>query len=390
MEELDRAQALTVVESLRSGTVSRRLASSYNVGRERHLRALTDDLDFVAAGGYKLRFLVGDWGYGKTHLLSLFAGRAIAADFAVSHVELHAREAPLERGEVIAAAIIANARFPGDIDIERRIRTWSAETELTDRVEIDDWLGGVSPSLEFRAILRAALGQSRTRGGPDLIADGVRWLVGGDPTPALTRETGIRGALKARVASELLTSFLRFVSATGARGLLLLLDEAEAITSLTRAAKRDEANQTLRRLLDNPEQRAHLEVVFATTSRFMSDTTRGARSYPALWARIAASGPIGMFNPRATVLELQPLTSEELGELGARIASVHALAHDWTPPVNAEDFQQLAARVFGTETSRPPRSFVRALVALLDLLQERPELTFGSLLDQLPPAGSDG
>jgi hypothetical protein len=351
---------------------------------------LTDDLAFVAAGGYKLRFLVGDWGYGKTHLLSLFARRAIAAGFAVSHVELHAREAPLERGEVIAAAIIANARFPGDVDIEKMIRTWSSETELTDRAEIDDWMGQVSPSLEFRAILRAALGQSRTRGGPDLIADGVRWLVGGDATPALTRETGIRGTLKARVASELLTSFLRFVSATGSHGLLLLLDEAEAITSLARAAKRDEANQTLRRLLDNPEQRGGLEVVFATTSRFMSDATRGARSYPALWARIGASGPVGVFNPRATVLELQPLSSEDLGQLGARITAVHALAHDWAPPASPEDFPGLAARVFGEKSSRPPRDFVRALVAILDLLQERPELTFVDLLDQLPPAGSDG
>lgn len=387
--QLDRGAALTIVESLRSGTVSRKLTGSYNVGRAKYLDAMADDLDFIADGGYKFRILVGDWGYGKTHLLSLLAGRAVAAGFAVSHVELHAREAPLERSEVITAAIIANTRFPGDADIERQLRGWSASTELSDRSEIDHWLTRVSPNLEFRAILRLALAQGRSRGSSDLVADGVRWLIGGDPSASLTRETGIRGALKARVASELLTSFLRFVAATGARGLLLLLDEAEAITSLTRAEKRDEANQTLRRLVDNPEQRAGLEVVFATTSRFMNDPKRGARSYPALWARIAVSGPAGYFNSRATVLELQPLSETELVELGLRIAALHSKAYDWMPPVDEKDFHELAAKVFGPELAGPPRRFVRVLVALLDVLQDGPGIPFGTLLDQMGPPDTD-
>src|SRR5438067_2196855 len=64
-------EAREIIEAVRSGVVPRSKVAIYSVGRERHQKALADDLPFVREGGCKVRILVGDWGYGKTHLLAL-------------------------------------------------------------------------------------------------------------------------------------------------------------------------------------------------------------------------------------------------------------------------------------------------------------------------------
>lgn len=384
----DQVAAREVLEALRAGTVPRHRVSAYTVGRERYLSALADDLPFIEKGGYKVRLIVGDWGYGKTHLLALFAAAALARGFAVSHVELHSREAPLEKTETITSAIIRNTVFPGGGGLETHLQRWGSESELETRADIETWLQQTAPSLEFRAILREVLGSGGSRAvtrGP--VSDGVRWLGGGDPTQGLTRSTGIRGAMKARVGAEVLTSYVRFVTASGLAGLVLLLDEAEAITSLTSSSRRDDANQTLKRLLDNPEQRSGWQVVFATTRKFMHDDRRGAKSYPALWERIRTSGPSGFFNPHGTVLELNPLTPAELVELGTHIERMHGVAYGWQPKLDAQDFTMIANRVFGDSPHQPPRRFVRATVAMFDVMQVNPEISASTVLASLPGSG---
>jgi len=168
-----------------------------------------------------------------------------------------------------------------------------------------------------------------------------------------------------------------------------MLDEAEAITSLTTANRREEANQTLKRLLDNPEQRTGWEVVFATTRRFIDDPLRGARSYPALWERIREAGPPGAFNPRATVLELGPLATSELHELGGHLRDMHATAYDWLPQVSIGEIETIGEVTYGDEVSRPPRRFVRAVISALDLLEADPARRLPDVLAAVEQLGRE-
>lgn len=387
---VDADVAREAIEALRAGTVPRAHASLYTVGRERYLQALVGDFNFIAAGGYKVRFVVGDWGFGKTHLLALHGEAALANGFAVSHVELNAREAPLEKSEVITAAIIRSTVFPQGKTFEDYLRKWEHDAELRDRPEIERWLRDSAPSLEFRALLREVLATSSSGTGAwDAVADAARWLTGGEPSPMLSRATGIRGALKPRVAPEILSSFLTYLRASGCPGLILLLDEAEAITSLTAATRREEANQMLKRLLDNPEHRVGWEVVFATTRRFVDDPKRGARSYPALWERIRSASPSRTFNQRATMLELDPLTNVELMVLGGYLRDLHAAAYRWEPGLGSDDFDQIATAAYGDGESRPPRRFVRAVVEVLDILEGDSNLSLTDVLSTASELSTD-
>ena len=366
---------------MRHGSVPRNEVDLFTVGRERYLTALQADLAFIAAGGFKLRLLAGDLGYGKTHLLTVFARIALQQGFAVAHVELHAREAPLERSETIVPAIIRNTVFPGHRGIETHLRDWVQSNDLLDKKQMESWLQDTAPSLEFRALLRAAMQASDPSRSPDLIVDVVRWLDGGAPTAGLAAATGIRSAIKAYMAADILTSFIRFVRCTGISGFILLLDEADSITSLAQANRREEANQTLKRLLDNVEGRTHFEVVFATTSKFLEDEARGAQSYPALWERLRTAVKTVGFNPHSTVLRLAPLEKPELRRLGATLQQLHGEAYSWKPNLTMTQLDAVSDAAYGKGLGGPPRWFVTILIAVLDGLEANQSADFDKLLE---------
>src|ERR1039457_3149953 len=65
-----------IVSSLRAGVVPRRGFAHIQVGRADEVTAIGRDLDRVADGGSMVRFVIGDYGAGKTFFLNLAASMA--------------------------------------------------------------------------------------------------------------------------------------------------------------------------------------------------------------------------------------------------------------------------------------------------------------------------
>ena len=110
LSSLSEFDAQRIIDSLRVGTVPTDQLKTLTVGRDDILTALRDDLDFIAAGGSKVRLISASYGGGKTHLLGLLSHAALNSNFLVSHVQLHAREAPFDQFEVIFSVLIRNSR----------------------------------------------------------------------------------------------------------------------------------------------------------------------------------------------------------------------------------------------------------------------------------------
>ena len=68
----------SIVSSLRAGVVPQRGFAHIQVGRADEVTAIAHDLDRVADGGSMVRFVIGDYGAGKTFFLHLAA--SIAAE----------------------------------------------------------------------------------------------------------------------------------------------------------------------------------------------------------------------------------------------------------------------------------------------------------------------
>lgn len=380
IQELNTINAEKIIESFRQGTVPTQYLELYSVGRERWLESVYRDLDFVARGGSKVRFLSAPYGGGKTHFLMLVKARALSANVLVSYVELHSREAPFDRFEVIFPKVMRGVTLPDGHGVEHMLEDWARGFPYYSSQEVEANLREIAPSLDFRAALRACLQYANTD-SPDhrmRMQAIVAWLQGYRVTSEL-KTTGIRSNVTIANVSEILGSFLWFVRASGYAGLVLLLDEAEAITSLAQSRKRDEANQNIRKLLDNADEHSGLYVLFATTPRFLTDPDNGAQSYPALWTRIkdVIGGGLQQASSRSTVIVLPPFDRSALEDLASRIVDTHSRAYEWDASGYCDEaaVRKYVSVFLQRGDPRMVRAFIRALVYVLDVMEERREVS---------------
>ncbi|GAG81724.1 unnamed protein product, partial [marine sediment metagenome] len=114
-----------ILEALRKGVVPTHHLQRFSVGRNFWLDSIKSDLDFVRQGASKVRFLSAPYGGGKTHFLSLVKEEALKNRYVVSYVELHSREAPMDRFEIIFPKIMRGIVVSEDNKgLEHIFETW--------------------------------------------------------------------------------------------------------------------------------------------------------------------------------------------------------------------------------------------------------------------------
>jgi hypothetical protein len=378
MKVSDPFEAEQVLQSFRQGTVSKLNARKMMVGREFWMDAISEDLDFVAKGASKIRFLSAPYGGGKSHFLAGVEDMAAEKGFLVANIELHSREAPLDKFDVIFPKIMRSMKTSnGTSALDEVFSRWLDQAGLYDRQAINNEVRSVSPSLDFQGALRAYIERSGGNLAEDReITEAVfGWLSGDAISPILRNNTSIRNRITIVNASEVFGSFLTLVRRAGLAGLVVLLDEAEAVTSLAQSRRRDEANQNLRKLLDNADQNKGFMILFATTPAFIQDPQRGAQSYPALWDRIrtVVRSPKGSRpNKRSLIIELEPPGKTELVKAANIIRTLHGSAYSWDAEKTLNDSAlTLYAETYLTSASvRVYRAFLRTLIGILDALEQ--------------------
>ena len=373
---LDPFEAESVVEAFRRGTVPSEHLHLYTLGRDRWLQAVARDLDFVSQGGSKVRFLAAPYGGGKTHFLKCVTEEAHARRFLVSYVELHSREAPLDRFEVVLPKLMRQLRSPAGLDLQSILESWARTFPHYQATEIESALRDIAPSLDFRSAMRALLQFAKTdspthRGWIQGI---VSWLEGTRPGSDLTKVAGVRMPITIANVSDILASFLRLMRSAGYSGLVLMLDEAEAITSLSQSRKRDEANQNIRKLLDNADENSGLYVLFATTPAFLEDSETGAQTYPALWSRIrhVVNSGSETASSRSVIMTLPAFQDDQLKLCGERLIKTHENAYQWdaTAVLTDDDLSNYVERFLNSGEAVLIRPFIRGLIYALDMVEE--------------------
>lgn len=384
-KEITQFDCERIVDALRAGVVPPVHLGDLCIGRRQWLESVKYDLGFVARGASKVRFLSAPWGGGKTHFLLMARGEALTLGLVVSHVELNSREAPLDRFEIIFPKIIRGLLFPGGYNLESVLDTWATNFPYYSADEIGAELRRLSPSLDFRSALRACLTHAKgdVTAQRAMLRNVAGWLGGDSLNPEL-KKLGVYNSVKITNVSEIVGSFLRFIIQQEYKGLVVMLDEAEAVTSLTQSKRRTEANQNIRKLLDNTDENTGLYVIFATTPTFLADPIRGAKSYPALWSRIHnIAGPeLEKISKRSIIIPLEPLELTELEELATKIITIHSRAYEWntTEYVDVSSIKLFAARFVRECKDKMVRSFIRPLIYLLDQVEESKDLKVSGLL----------
>jgi hypothetical protein len=380
LEQLKPFQARAIIEDLRKGSVPIDYVSFFTVGRENWLKIIEDDLDhYIAEGGAKVRFINGDYGDGKTHFMSVIRHMAMQRGFAVSFVVL-THDVPMQKFEVVYQEVVRQLRVFPPVEggssqqgspktkelhvegagirklleawVENNAANWAAQSadessgagnegaSLQERLSgFGDELRGLpGMDLNFANGLVALLDnrlsplhegetqEERTHSREILF----QWFEGSKVTKRELKPFEIFEPLSKTNSKRLLNSLVSFLRHLGYRGLILLMDELEAVIAQS-ASTRNAAYENVRLLIDNSEQAQYLHIFFSIIPDVLL-SEKGFKSYDALWSRVRSLGESKKrLNFRSVLIDLHrtPLETRELVELGLCLRRIHEISYRW-------------------------------------------------------------
>lgn len=359
---LSQEQAYQIIAALRKGTPPEEGVDIYSVGREvllSHFQKKLSEIRKFRVSDVKL--VSGDFGHGKSHFLDLLKNLALKENFVVSKSVLHSKDLPFDQLMLVVQSIMGKISTPeGKINgLEYLLNTWSDQTQSKSEQEIYRILSEIGIYPDMRMKLVEYRRHFCSPGGPKYgeCLQVLKWFEG--------KETKTKTFKDVR---EYISNFVLFVRYLGFSGFVVMLDEAEAITSLSRITRRDLANENIRQIIDNDQGTKGFYFILASTPTFLSgEDDRGAQSYQALWRRI--SDPLQGFvqnSPNKVIVDLPKLTEEEFFSVSKKIKSVFEVAIGKEIETVSDNHLRLLANYVQTRTDQRIGTMVRSTVAIFD------------------------
>jgi hypothetical protein len=384
-----------MLSSLRAGVVPLAGQRHMQVGRSAEVRALTDDIDRVADGGAAVRFIIGEYGAGKTFFLQLVRSIALERRLVTMHADLTPdRRLQASGGQArglygeLTRNLATRARPEGGAlasVVERFVTQALAEGKEEGRrpdgviaerlASLSELVGGY----DFAEVI-GAYWRGYDTGDDGLRNSAIRWLRG-----EISTRTDARAALGVRTIVDddnwydHVKLLSRFVRMAGFSGLLVGLDELVNLYKLSHTVSRNANYEQILRIVNDSLQggAAGLGWVFGGTPDFLLDTHRGLYSYQALQSRLAendfATG--GLVDYSGPVIRLANLSPEDLYVLLTKLRHVYAggdRARYLLPDEALVAFMAHCATRIGDAYFRTPRSTIKEFVNLLAVIDQNP------------------
>ena len=402
--------ASAVINSLKGGVVPRIGLPYITVGRETEINALLHDVDIISAGGASFRFISGRYGSGKSFLLQTIRSYVMDKGFAVADADLSPeRRLQGTKGQGLATykELIRNlstkTRPEGGaltLILDRWISGVQSETAaesgsdpaFAKQVEqkiysVTSALGELVHGFDFARLLtiyyRAYLG-----GDDESKAKVVKWFRGEYSTKSEAKaELGINIIITDDDWYEYIKLFAMFLKMAGYSGMLILIDELVNIYKIPNAITRQYNYEKILTMYNDTLQgkAQYLGIIMCGTPQCIEDSRRGIYSYEALRSRLAE----GRFSREdvkdmlAPVIQLRPLTYEEMLVLTEKLTEIHAVLFDYSPTLTQDDlvtFIKIEFGRIGADTNITPREVIRDFIELLDIIYQHPEQSVAGLL----------
>jgi hypothetical protein len=397
-----------IVQALSAGVVPRTGLKYIQVGRLAEVKALISDIERVADGGSAVRFIIGEYGAGKTFFLNLV--RAIALEKRL--VTVSADLAPDRRLQATggqARGLYAESmrnlatrtkpdggglsgvveRFVSDAADEARKANSSIDDVIQTKMSaMRELVGGY----DFAQVL-SSYWRASEDGNQQLKDAALRWLRG-----EFTTKTDARTALGVRVIVDdssiydhwkLLATFVRL---SGYNGLLIMLDEMVNLYKLQNSQARSSNYEQILRIVNDVLQgsASGIGFLFGGTPDFLMDSRRGLYSYPALQSRLAenAFAKGNIVDLSGPVIRLQSLTPEDLRVLLEKLRFIFAAgdpAKYLVPDEGLDAFMEHCSKKVGEAYFRTPRTTIKSFVQLLAVLEQNPGLEWHALIEKIEP-----
>lgn len=351
MNELRPDIARHIIETVGANGIPPEVGFQYfTAGLDPYLPLIDEEYisTFIKQGGTAFKIVIGVYGGGKTHFLYCVRDLAWQHNFAVSYVSLSPGESPFHQLEKVYQAVAARITPPLTTEelfegyeqgIVNFLRHWvRCESEKLQasgayQDEIGETLVGRLenmqgvPSLSFAEAVKAAV-RALADGAEDEFVHICQWLSGEGYDRYGHRAHGIMQPIDRTTALTMLRSLVHWVRHIGYSGLVILLDEAERVPSLS-TRQRQQHLSNLRELIDacgHTNFRGSMIFYAVPDENFLEGRTQ---IYEALRQRV--STVFETLNPSGVRIDLNKVSASPvpfLCEVGEKLAHVYEVTYD--------------------------------------------------------------
>jgi hypothetical protein len=396
----------TLLQALRTGVVPRVGQQYIQVGRVNEVQALVSDIGRIADGGSGVRFVIGEYGSGKTFFLNLVRSIALQQKLVTVHADLspdRRLQATGGQARSLYAELMRNMATRAKPDgaamsnvVERFISEALKEAQESDRSPESvirsrlDQLTELTGGYDFAEVI-AKYWQGFDTGNEQLKMDAVRWLRGEFSTRTDARAAlGVRTIIDDANVYDQLKLLALFVRLAGFSGLLVCLDEMVNLYKLANSQARNSNYEQILRIINDATQGTAngLGFIMGGTPDFLMDPRRGLYSYTALQSRLAENSYAtnGLVDYTGPVIRLENLSPEDFYVLLTKLRNVQAGGDPTNHSITDDgirSFMGHCATRIGDSYFRTPRNSIKGFLDLLAVLDQNPEQTWSNLIPQL-------
>jgi len=361
---------LNIINALRNGTPPNSDLLWSCLGRESEIDAFNTCLSHVQQGQSMVKIMLGDFGVGKSALISHFKALALSEDYVIASFQIN-DGFRFNKIDDLYYAIMHNLFVKHHPE---------GKTSFNDLFEI--WLGNLQNSpfpnrkrLEVNTVCQAlsqynmnfaraflSFMRARIQRNPEMQNVTTSWLTGEKQIPyELKQKYGLTGYVDKTNTLDFLKAFSKLLSLLDYKGLIVFVDEMDLLLSY-RSDLRMNAYQNLKQLIDLHELE-HTLFFFSGTKELITDTARGIGTLSSLAQRLNFTTPASLdaSNKKQPIMLLNTLDEDVLIILGRRIVNLYSKAYPAvTLNIGDDDLRQCLS------DSAVTRVFITKLIARLD------------------------
>ena len=403
-----------LLNSLGAGVVPRFGLEHITVGRDEELKSLCNNLSDISEGIAAFRFIIGNYGSGKSFMLQLVRNHAMEQGFVVADADLSTeRRLAGTNNQGLATyrelvTHLATKTRPDGGALVSIMEAWinkiqqevAKETQMRpndqgfdDQVEekireVVQYIEDLVHGFDFSSVI-VAYWRGYRSDDDDLKNAALRWLRGEFNTKIEAKAAlGVRVIINDETWYDYIKLLAKFVAEIGYKGLVILLDEAVYISQIATTVTREKNyNRLLAMFNDTMQCKAeHLGILVGGTTKFLEDQNRGLFA-DAAWRRRTKESRFavqaGVKEYMGPVMRLHPLSEKEIMMLLERLMEIHTSNYNYRSSLKEKDLKEFLHEIvnrLGADALLTPGEIIRDFLSILNITYQNPEISFNQII----------
>ncbi|MDR3165627.1 MAG: ATP-binding protein [Synergistaceae bacterium] len=393
-----------VIKSLAAGVIPTIGLHHIQVDRKDEILAILGDLERIEEGGAAARFVVGNFGAGKSFFLNLTKSVAMAKKFVVMQADI-AMKRRLASTTGYARALYAELVYhmsiearPDGAAFDNVMEKWARDiaSQRPEGFDVDaavreelSPLQNMAGGFNFISVA-AQYCKSVLSGNEKTSRAAQKWLSGGfGKITEAKAELAVESFINDKDIYDYLKIWAVFVRLAGFSGLLVMMDEMGLLAQgLSNHATRDGNYEVILQILNDCLQgrASGIGFIFAGANFFLDDPKNGLMGHGALASRLAPNpfARNGLKDLSTPVIRLGEFTPEDLYLLFENIREIFAMGDKskyLIPDEAIQSFMNLCAWSLGEDFYKNPRDAVKLFTGFLSVLRQNSGINWQNILD---------